>query len=154
MARITDETRKHNEAAIRAAMDRLLRGELPPGRRCDLKTLAAEAGVPRTGFYPKGARPGPYQHLAEEFERRLAALHAAGEIPDPRDAQIARFKASVEALRRRVAARDEEIAQLTRFKDLALSRLAAQHDEIQRLRIQRDAPDNVLALRRPARHED
>ncbi|WP_225812181.1 hypothetical protein [Streptomyces spinosus] len=47
------------EEAIRAAMDRLLRGELPPGGRCNLKTLAAEAGVTRTGFYPK---KGPRRH--------------------------------------------------------------------------------------------
>ncbi|MFB8777954.1 hypothetical protein [Streptomyces broussonetiae] len=79
MARISDETRTRNEQAIRAAMDRMLRGELPPGGKCDLKTLAAEAGVTRTGFYPKKnrdgtERPGPYQHLGEEFERRLRAL--------------------------------------------------------------------------------
>lgn len=43
MARISEETKQHNEGAIRAAMDRLLRGELPRGGRCDLKTLAAEA---------------------------------------------------------------------------------------------------------------
>jgi hypothetical protein len=45
------------------------------------------AGVTRTGFYPKknrdgSSRPGPYQHLAEEFSRRLLALEAAGEIVD------------------------------------------------------------------------
>ncbi|MFD3658868.1 hypothetical protein [Streptomyces sp. NPDC058620] len=72
MGRISDTDRTRNEAAIRAAMDRLLRGELPPGGRCDLKTLAAEAGVTRTGFYPKkdrngSVREGPYQHLSDEF---------------------------------------------------------------------------------------
>lgn len=97
MARISEEMKQHNEQAIRAAMDRLLRGELRPGGRCDLKTLAAEAGVSRTGFYPKKdragkERPGPYQHLAEEFERRVRAKQEAGEITDPRDAQISRLK--------------------------------------------------------------
>lgn len=58
MPRISTETRTRNEEAIRAAMDRLLRGELPPGGRCDIKTLAAEAGVPRTGFYAKRNRDG------------------------------------------------------------------------------------------------
>jgi hypothetical protein len=77
MTRLTEQDKARNEQAIRAAMDRLLRGDLPPGGRCDLKTLATEAGVTRTGFYPKNnrdgtARPGPYQHLAEEFERRFA----------------------------------------------------------------------------------
>lgn len=81
-------TRGRNEEAIRAAMDRLLRGDLPPGRKCDLKTLAQEAGVTRTGFYPKKnrdgtTRPGLYQHLAEEFGRRLQARHHAGEVFDP-----------------------------------------------------------------------
>jgi hypothetical protein len=41
--RITAEQRKQNEARIRAAMDRLLRGDIPPGGRCDVKTLAAAA---------------------------------------------------------------------------------------------------------------
>lgn len=82
MARLSQEQRHHNEAAIRAAMDRLLRGEIPPGGGCDIRTLAV-AGVTRTGFYAKGDRPGPHQHLTEEFERRLAALQQAGQIPDP-----------------------------------------------------------------------
>jgi hypothetical protein len=134
MGRLTDETRQHNEQAIRATMDRLLRGEIPPGGRCDLKTLATEAGVTRTGFYAKGDRPGPYQHLAEEFERRMSALQAAGEIPDPRDAQITRLKTVNARLRERLAEHDTAIDELTTFKTLAISRLAAQHQEIERLR--------------------
>jgi len=113
-----------------------------------LKTLAAEAGVTRTGFYPKGQRPGTYQHLAEEFERRLAALRATGGIPDPRDAQIARLRTEVEELRGRVALRDALVAELTSFKNLALSRLAAQHAELERLRRRRQAQDNVVPLAR------
>ncbi|MGO4429864.1 hypothetical protein AB4Z54_66745, partial [Streptomyces sp. MCAF7] len=70
-------------------MDRPLRGEMPPGGRCDIKTLASEAAVDRTAFY--GTRP--YAHLRAEFERRLNAMHEAGEIPDPREAQITRLKA-------------------------------------------------------------
>ncbi|MFD7123918.1 hypothetical protein ACFV9X_11965 [Streptomyces anulatus] len=65
MARLTEESKSRNEAAIRAAMYRILKGDLPPGGRADLKTLAALAGVTRTGFYPKKnrdgtARPGAY----------------------------------------------------------------------------------------------
>lgn len=56
MGRISDSYRARNENAIRAAMDRLMRGELPPGGKCDLKTLARESGVTRTGFYPKKNR--------------------------------------------------------------------------------------------------
>jgi hypothetical protein len=115
-------------------MDRLLGGEIPPGGWCDIKTLAAEAGVTRTGFYPKDGRPGPYQHLAAEFHRRLTALHDTGGSPDPRGAQIARLKDGNNTLRRRLAGKDTLIAELTSFRQQALSRLTAQHDEIQRLR--------------------
>ncbi|MFE2727565.1 hypothetical protein [Kitasatospora sp. NPDC059327] len=151
MARISDETRTRNEEAIRAAMDRLLHGDLPPGGKADLKTLSAEAGVTRTGFYPKKnrdgtTRPGPYQHLAEEFERRLKALQDAGEIVDPRDKQIIRLKADNADLRGRIVRRDERIAELAEFQTLALSRLAAQHAEIERLRRALAHPDNITAL--------
>lgn len=85
MARLTSEDKAHNERAIRAAMDRMLNGVLPAGAKCDLKALADQAGVGRTGFYPKKnrdgtTRPGPYQHLAEEFERRRTALAEAGTL--------------------------------------------------------------------------
>lgn len=151
MGRISDSDRARNEEAIRAGIDRLLRGELPPGGKCDLKTLALESGVTRTGFYPKKnrdgtTRPGPYQHLAEEFERRLTALQQAGEIVDPRDAQIERLKAQVAGLKERVTKRDEVVAELTEFKTAAISQLAAQHDEITRLREQTAALENVRRL--------
>ncbi|MFF4354803.1 hypothetical protein [Streptomyces sp. NPDC001530] len=146
MGRISDTERTRNEEAIRAAMDRLLRGELPPGGRCDLKTLAAEAGVTRTGFYSKkdrdgSVREGPYQHLGDEFVRRLAALREAGEAPDPRDAQIERLKAQNSELKDRLADRDETIEELTAFKKLALSRLVAQHEEIAHLRSPQSSPE-------------
>ncbi|WP_328690081.1 hypothetical protein OHA74_13080 [Streptomyces phaeochromogenes] len=151
MGRISDSDRARNEDAIRAAMDRLLRGELRPGGKCDLKTLALESGVTRTGFYPKKnrdgtTRPGPYQHLAEEFERHLVALQQAGEIVDPRTAQIERLKAQVAELKDRVAKRDEALAELTAFKTLAHSRIAAQHAEIERLREQTASLGNVRRL--------
>lgn len=141
MPRISTETRTRNEEAIRAAMDRLLRGELPPGGRCDIKTLAAEAGVPRTGFYAKrnrdgSDRRGPYQHLVEEFERRLKAMQHAGAMPDPRDRQIARLKEDNGILRARVSTRNTEIADLKEFRKRALSQIAAQHAELERLRRQ------------------
>lgn len=148
---LTAEQRHRNEASIRAAMDRLLGGQPPPSGGCDLKTLAREAGVSRTGFYsrtdPKGnQRPGPYQHLAEEFQRRLAALHEAGTIPDPRELQISRLKTENSALRERIQARDEQITEFTEFKERALSQLAAQHQEILRLRQTTNPPDNVHNL--------
>jgi hypothetical protein len=134
VGRLTSGARAATEQNIRAAMDRLLRGDLPPGGRCDITTLAAHAGVTRIGFYPKDGKPGPWQHLADEFHRRLAALRDAGNIPDPRDAQIARLKADNDALRRRLAEQDTVIAGHTAFRQQAVSRLAAQHEELQRLR--------------------
>ncbi|MGX1853043.1 hypothetical protein [Streptomyces sp. NPDC055299] len=85
---MSEQTRQANEAAIRAAMVRMLAGDLPEGGKCDIKTLAALSGVVRTGFYPKKSRdgtsrPGPYQHLTEVFEQRLTAHQTSGTIPDP-----------------------------------------------------------------------
>ncbi len=143
--RITADQRAANEGRIRAATDRLLRGDIPPGGRCDVKTLAREAGVDRTAFY--GDRP--YAHLREEFERRIKALGQAGEQPDPRDAQVTRLKTEITALRERLARRDQSITELTEFRTRALSRLAAQHQEILQLRRQRDQDTRVRQL--PAR---
>lgn len=151
VARISDETRRDNEAAIRHVMERLLAGDVSPGGKCDIKTLATQAGVARTGFYPKknrdgSPRPGPYQHLAEEFERRLAELRETGVIPDPRAAQIERLKKQVSGLKERLAARDAQIDGLTDFRERALSQIAAQRLEIERLRDALAAPSNVRAL--------
>ncbi|MET8454222.1 hypothetical protein [Streptomyces sp. NPDC005209] len=137
MGRISDDTRARNEESIRAAMDRMLRGDLPPGGKCDLNTLATQAGVTRTAFYPEmhrdgTTRPGPYQHLAEEFDRRLKTLQEAGEILDPRLAQVSRLKEANATLKERLAKQEAELAELTEFKHRALSRIAAQHLEIER----------------------
>lgn len=151
VARISDETRRNNERAIRQVMERLLAGDVPPGAKCDIKALAAQAGVARTGFYPKknrdgSPRPGPYQHLAEEFERRLTQLRETGVIPDPRATQIERLKEQVAGLKGRLTACDAQIGELTDFRQRALSQLAAQRMEIERLRNVLAAPSNVRAL--------
>lgn len=65
-----------------------------------------------------------------------ASLRAGGDAPDPRDAQIARLKAVGDELRRKLADRDAAIRDLEQFRGMALSRLAAQRDEITRLRRQ------------------
>jgi hypothetical protein len=127
---------------IRAAIDRLLRGDIPAGGGCDVSTLARGAGVDRTAFY--GARP--YAHLREEFETRLRAQREAGQIPDRHHAQITRLKHEIDMLQRRLAARDQTIATLTDFKTEALSRLAAQHEEITRLRAAVAASSNIRHL--------
>lgn len=140
--RISAAQRAANENRIRAAIDRLLRGEIPPGGRCDVKTLAAEAGVDRTAFY--GNRP--YAHLRIEFERRLQALQDAGERPDPRDAQITRLKNEAAALKQRLTESASTINELTDFRHQALAQLAAQHDEITRLRASTATANRISRL--------
>ena len=146
--RISAEQREQNQTRIRTAMDRLLRGQIPSGGKCDIKTLAREANVDRTAFY--GTRP--YAHLRKEFEERLHALQAADDHPDPRDAQIVRLKNELDTLKQRIARRDQANVDLTDAKTEALSRLAAQYDEITRLRRQADEtpPVRRLPTRTPA----
>ncbi|MBL3802971.1 hypothetical protein [Streptomyces sp. BRB081] len=143
--RISAAQRTENENRIRAAMDRLLRGEMPPGGKCDIKTLANEAAVDRTAFY--GTRP--YSHLRVEFERRVQALQDAGEIPDPREAQITRLKAAIAKLKERLAQSEQTIDELTDFRTQALARLAAQHEEIIRLREAAAGTERVTRLPAP-----
>ena len=141
--RLTPQQRALNEKRIRAAASRLLSGDIPPGGRCDVKTLARLAEVDPAAFY--GTRP--YAALREDFERRVRALQAAGKHADPRNAQTARLTSQLTALTTRLAARDAAITELTAFKQAALSRLAAQHDEITRLR--RASSANVRRLPEP-----
>jgi hypothetical protein len=140
--RISAQQRQHNQVRIRAAMDRLLRGDIPADGNCDVKTLARESGVDRAAFY--GSRP--YAHLREEFETRLQALREVDETPDLRVAQIARLKNDIDTIKQRLTSRDQTIAALNDFKTEALSQLAAQHDEITRLRAAVTAAGNVRRL--------
>ena len=138
-----------NETKIRTAMSRLLNGDLPPGGKCDIKTLAREAGVDRTAFY--GSRP--YAHLRTELEQRLEELRQAGERPDPRDAQVARLKDEITRLNERLAQSDATISELAGFRGQALARLTAQHDEITRLRQEAHLAAGVRRLPIPAAKE-
>lgn len=140
MGRLNDQTRGQKEAAIRAAMDRLLRGEVPPGGKCDVKTLAATSGVTRAALY------STYLHLKEELERRRDQLRDAGVIDDPRDAQIDRLKQQVHQLKIRLSTAEQNNVNLTAFRTQVLSRLAAQHEEITRLRGAIVATRNVHGL--------
>ncbi|MGH3860281.1 hypothetical protein, partial [Actinokineospora sp.] len=85
-------------------------------------------------------------HLKVEFEQRRDRLREAGVIADPREAQIVRLRDQVEALRTRLSDRDVEIKDLHDFKTTAVSRLAAQHDEITRLRAALASRGNVRPL--------
>ncbi|MGO4759163.1 hypothetical protein AB4212_62895, partial [Streptomyces sp. 2MCAF27] len=88
----------------------------------------------------------PYAHLRAEFERRLNAMHEAGEIPDPREAQITRLKAENTKLRQRLAQSEQTVDELTDFRTQALLRLAAQHEEIVHLRGTTAAANRVTRL--------
>jgi hypothetical protein len=143
--RITADQRSHNEQRIRDNIHRLLGGDIPAGGACDIKTLARQSGVDRTAFY--GTRP--YAHLRLEFESGLQRAAHAGQNPDPRDAHIARLKHDLAALTERLARSDQALVELGDFKSLALSRLAAQHDEITRLRATLTNPSNIRRLPSP-----
>jgi chromosome segregation ATPase len=137
---ISDIQRQHTEARIRAATDRLLGGAIPAGGTCDIKTLAAEAGISRAALYRT------YPHLKEEFTQRRARLRGEGHHPDPRDTQIVRLKEHSATLKTRIADLSRQITELAAFQTTAISQLAAQHDEIQRLRTTAASHANIIAL--------
>jgi uncharacterized protein YhaN len=137
---ISDAQRRQTEERIRAAADRLLRGQIPVGGGCDIQTLAIEAGVSRASLYRT------YLHLKNEFEQRLERLQAEGQVPDPRAAKIIRLKDDVAKLRQRLTDREQEIVDLSVFKTTALSRLAAQHQEITVLRAALSSRASVRTL--------
>jgi len=147
--RLSRQQLADNDAKIRTAMTRLLDGDIPPGGKCDIKTLAGAAGVDRTAFY--GTRP--YAHLRTEFEQRLEQLRNAGERPDPRDAQVARLKDEIGRLKERLAQSEATTSELAGFRDQALARLAAQHHEITRLRREAHLAAGVRRLPVPAATE-
>ena len=126
--RISNERRRDTEQRIRAAARALLAGEIPAGGKCDVTTLARQARVSRAALYRS------YPHLKAEFEQQLAQTQARGCAPDPRDAQILRLKEENTDLKQRLRQHEAAIAELQEIKILALSRLAAQHEEITRLR--------------------
>jgi uncharacterized coiled-coil protein SlyX len=98
---------------------------------------------------PPSTAPAPTPTSAKSSSIVCKVLREADEIPDLRVAQIARLKNDIDALKQRLTGRDQTIAALNDFKTEALSQLAAQHDEITRLRGAVTASGNVRRL--PAR---
>ncbi|MEU5547163.1 hypothetical protein AB0G85_33105 [Streptomyces sioyaensis] len=142
---LSHQQRDQIERRIRAAIDRLLAGQIPPGGACDVKTLAREAGISRASLYRT------WGHLKDEFEQRRAAAWAAGQQPDPREARIARLRDLNQRLTGKLAHTHThthtELTQLKERHRLLLSVLAAKDDELQRLRRQLDQRDTVGNLR-------
>ena len=68
-----------NEAKIRAAMSRLLRGDIPPGGKCDVKTFAREAGIDRTAF--TAAAPNRICARSSSRSSRTSSSPASSPIP-------------------------------------------------------------------------
>ena len=95
-----------------SAKTRLLNGDIPPGGKCDIETLAGEAA----STAPPSTAAGPAPACAREFELRLRGLRDAGERPDPRDAQAARLKDEIARLKERLARSDATIGELAAFR--------------------------------------
>jgi DNA-binding SARP family transcriptional activator len=111
----------------------------PDVGRGDVKSLAAEARADRVALSGNRA----HAHRRAEF-----GVHPrAGQPPDTRDVQLTRLKDEVTSLRQCVAESASTINDLTAFRTWALALLAAQHDEIVRLR----APATA-ATAPPGRH--
>lgn len=133
------------ETRIRTAMRQLLTGPIPDGLKCDVKSLCILSGMPRATLYRT------YPHLKAEFERQRTTERDAGRQPDPRLAQIERLQADNTKLRERLSTKDTELTLLQRFQNEALSRLAAQHDEITALRHQLHAAGSAKIHALPTR---
>ncbi|MFE4957051.1 hypothetical protein ACFRCW_23895 [Streptomyces sp. NPDC056653] len=124
---MASERHAQAEARIRVAMEQLLGGNIPEGLRCDIKSLSILSRVPRATLYRT------YPHLKQEFEQRLGRVRETGGEPDPR-VQIDRLTEDVARLRGRIARMSQELSEAEDFRTTALSRLAAQHEEIVSLR--------------------
>jgi hypothetical protein len=74
---LSHQQRDQIERRIRAAIDRLLAGQIPPGGACDVKTLAREAGISCASLYRT------WGHLKDEFEQRRAAAWPPDISPIP-----------------------------------------------------------------------
>ncbi|MDI5905446.1 MULTISPECIES: hypothetical protein [Streptomyces] len=103
---VSHQQRDQIERRIRAAIDRLLPGQIPPGDACDAKTLAREAGISRASLYRT------WTHLKDEFEQRRAAARAAGQQPDPKEARIARLRELNQRLTGKLARTNTEVTLL------------------------------------------
>jgi hypothetical protein len=144
---MTSEQQSEAEVRIRAAMQRLLAGAIPDGLKCDIKSLCVLAGVPRPTLYRT------YPHLKAEFQRLLTGAWESGQQPDPRLAQIERLKGEVAELRARLGRNEALLAEGEAFRAVALSRFAAQHDEILILRRELQAAESAKVRLLPVRQD-
>jgi hypothetical protein len=90
-------------------------------------------------------------HLKAEFDQQRDTAQDNEQRTDPRLARIDRCKSEITDLRTRLADRDREITDLKRFRDTAVSRLAAQYDDITALRTRLRAADRSKIRSLPSR---
>ncbi|MHA7295197.1 hypothetical protein [Arthrobacter sp. HLT1-21] len=116
------------EDRIRAAIRRLLDGEVPPGMKRDIASLCSLANVSRATMYRT------YPHLKAEFEQQRSLRDKGGPSPSSPPEQQQRLQSERTRLQFRLAETARKVRELENFKELALSRLAAQNEELLRLR--------------------
>lgn len=116
------------EERIRAAIKTLLGGEVPPGMNRDITSLCALSVVPRATMYRT------YPHLKAEFEEQRSRLYETASSPVHKAERHQELQSEKDRLQRKLAEMTSKVHELEDFKSTALSRLAAQHEEILRLR--------------------
>jgi len=139
---LSQEQREQAVRRVRAAIDRLLAGQIPAGGACDVKTPAREAGISRASLHRT------WGHLKDEFEQRRAAARAAGQQPGPREARMARLPDLNERLTSKLARTNAEFTGLKAKHSLLLSVLAARDDALERLRRELTEADRRAADQR------
>jgi capsule polysaccharide export protein KpsE/RkpR len=95
---------------------------------------------------PPSTAAAPTRTCALSSSSGSRHFQQAGERPDSRDAQIARLKDEITALKQRLAQSAGTISDLAGFRTQALARLAAQYDEITQLRRQAQQAASVRRL--------
>ncbi|MGY4544259.1 hypothetical protein ACVWY0_004203 [Arthrobacter sp. UYNi723] len=75
-----------------------------------------------------------YPHLKAEFEKQRSLLHEAAPSFDPRVESHHKLRSEKDRLQLKLAEMTTQVRELEGFKSTALSRLAAQHEEVLPLR--------------------
>lgn len=131
--------RSQIEDRIRAAIQKLLADEIPIGMNRDITSLCALAGVPRATMYRT------YPHLKAIFEEQRSHQQDTATNTDAGTHQ--KIPSEKDRLQLKLTAMTTKVHELEHFKSTALSRLAAQHEEILRLRSHHTTDDNVQSIR-------
>jgi len=137
-----DDRRSRTEAALRAAMARLLTGQpIHTDGTLYAMTLAAEAGISRQDLYRT------YRPVLDEFREHLTRLAASGAPTDRRAAEIERLKAKLAEATGRGARYRQERDEARRERDANASKLAYFAQQNGQLRQHFEAAAGVSPLR-------